>query len=52
VLDTVAINAAIVGLRAGQFRLHLMRKGPKQSSTCMRNLRSIVAQKMTSGCVW
>jgi hypothetical protein len=24
VLDAVAINAAIVGLRAGQFRLHLM----------------------------
>jgi hypothetical protein len=29
VLDAVAINAAIVGLRAGQFRSHLMRKRPK-----------------------
>jgi hypothetical protein len=29
VLDAVAINAAIVGLRAGQFRLHLMRERPK-----------------------
>jgi hypothetical protein len=28
-LDAVAINAAIVGLRAGQFRLHLMRERPK-----------------------
>jgi hypothetical protein len=29
VLDAVAINAAIVGLRAGQFRSHLMRERPK-----------------------
>jgi hypothetical protein len=29
VLDTVAINAAIVGFRAGQFRSHLMRERPK-----------------------
>jgi hypothetical protein len=29
VLDTVTINAAIVGLRAGQFRPHLMRERPK-----------------------
>jgi hypothetical protein len=29
VLDAVTINAAIVGLRAGQFRSHLMRKRPK-----------------------
>jgi hypothetical protein len=29
VLDVVAINVAIVGLRAGQFRSHLMRKRPK-----------------------
>jgi hypothetical protein len=29
VLDVVAINAAIVGLRAGQFRSHLMRERPK-----------------------
>jgi hypothetical protein len=28
-LDTVAINAAIVGLRASQFRSHLMRERPK-----------------------
>jgi hypothetical protein len=28
-LDTVAINAAIVGLRAGKFRSHLMRERPK-----------------------
>jgi hypothetical protein len=27
-------------------------KGPKQSSACRRNLRSIVAQTMTSECVW
>jgi hypothetical protein len=29
VLDTVAINTAIVGLRAGQFRSHLMRERPR-----------------------
>jgi hypothetical protein len=29
VLDAVAINAAIVGLRAGQFHSHLMRESPK-----------------------
>jgi hypothetical protein len=29
VLDVVAINAAIVGLRAGQFRSHLMRERPR-----------------------
>jgi hypothetical protein len=29
VLDIVAINAAIVGLKAGQFRSHLMRERPK-----------------------
>jgi hypothetical protein len=29
VLDAIAINAAIVGLRASQFRSHLMRKRPK-----------------------
>jgi hypothetical protein len=29
VLDVVAINVAIVGLRAGQFRSHLMRERPK-----------------------
>jgi hypothetical protein len=29
VLDVVAINAAIVDLRAGQFRSHLMRERPK-----------------------
>jgi hypothetical protein len=29
VLDAVAINAAIVGLRASQFRSHLMRERPK-----------------------
>jgi hypothetical protein len=29
VLDAVAINAAIVGLRAGQFRSHLMCERPK-----------------------
>jgi hypothetical protein len=29
VLDAVAINAAIVGLRAGQFRSHLMRERPR-----------------------
>jgi hypothetical protein len=29
VLDAVAINTAIVGLRAGQFRSHLMRERPK-----------------------
>jgi hypothetical protein len=29
VLDAVTINAAIVGLRAGQFRLHLMHERPK-----------------------
>jgi hypothetical protein len=29
VLDAVAINAAILGLRAGQFRSHLMRERPK-----------------------
>jgi hypothetical protein len=29
VLDDVAINTAIVGLRAGQFRSHLMRERPK-----------------------
>jgi hypothetical protein len=29
VLDVVAINAAIVGLRASQFRSHLMRERPK-----------------------
>jgi hypothetical protein len=29
VLDVVAINTAIVGLRAGQFRSHLMRERPK-----------------------
>jgi hypothetical protein len=29
VLDAIAINAAIVGLRAGQFRSHLMRERPK-----------------------
>jgi hypothetical protein len=28
-LDAVAINAAIVGLRAGQFCSHLMRERPK-----------------------
>jgi hypothetical protein len=28
-LDAIAINAAIVGLRAGQFRSHLMRERPK-----------------------
>jgi hypothetical protein len=29
VLDAVVINAAIVGLRVGQFRSHLMRERPK-----------------------
>jgi hypothetical protein len=29
VLDTIAINAAIVGLRDGQFRSHLMRERAK-----------------------
>jgi hypothetical protein len=29
VLDVIAINTAIVGLRAGQFRSHLMRERPK-----------------------
>jgi hypothetical protein len=29
VLDAVAINTAIVGLRAGQFRSHLMRERPR-----------------------
>jgi hypothetical protein len=29
VLDAVAINAAIVGLRVGQFRSHLVRERPK-----------------------
>jgi hypothetical protein len=29
VLDVVAINAAIVGLRASQFRSHLMHERPK-----------------------
>jgi hypothetical protein len=29
VLDTIAINATIMGLRAGQFRSHLMCKRPK-----------------------
>jgi hypothetical protein len=29
VLDVVAINAAIVGLRAGQFCSHLMRERPR-----------------------
>jgi hypothetical protein len=52
VLDVVSINVAIVGLRAGQFRSHLMRERPKQSSAYMKSLRSIVAQTMTSGCVW
>jgi hypothetical protein len=28
-LDAVAINAAIVGLRAGQFGSHLMRERPR-----------------------
>jgi hypothetical protein len=28
-LDAVTINAAIVGLRAGQFHSHLMRERPK-----------------------
>jgi hypothetical protein len=28
-LDVVAINAAIVGLRAGHFRSHLMRERPR-----------------------
>jgi hypothetical protein len=29
VMDVIAINAAIMGLRAGQFRSHLMRERPK-----------------------
>jgi uncharacterized short protein YbdD (DUF466 family) len=29
VLDAVAINVVIVGLRASQFRSHLMRKRPR-----------------------
>jgi hypothetical protein len=28
-MDVVTINAAIVGLRAGQFHSHLMRESPK-----------------------
>jgi hypothetical protein len=45
VLDTVAINAAIMGLRAGQFRSHLMRERPqrpKQSSAC-RGIREVLS---------
>jgi hypothetical protein len=52
VLDVVAINAAIVGLRAGQFARISCAKGPRQSSVYMRSSRSIVAQTMTSGCAW
>jgi hypothetical protein len=52
VLDAVAINAAIVGLRAASFARTSCVKGPKLSSAYTKSSRSIVAQTMTSGCAW
>jgi hypothetical protein len=52
VLDTVAINAAILGLRAASFACTSCAKGPGLSNVYTKSLRSIVAQTMTSGCAW
>jgi hypothetical protein len=52
VLNAVAINAAIMGLRAGQFRSHLMRERPRTISAYTKSSRSIVARTMNSGCAW
>jgi hypothetical protein len=52
VLDAVAINAAIVGLRAASFARNSCAKGPGRSNAYTKSLRSIVARTMTSGCAW
>jgi xanthosine utilization system XapX-like protein len=42
VLDAVAINVVIVGLRASQFRSHLMRKRPRTIQRFEKYCRSDV----------
>jgi hypothetical protein len=60
VLDAVAINAAIMGLRAGQFRSHLMRERPKTiqrlyeefEKYCRSDIQDVYGRTITPKEIW